>query len=383
MNSTIARSCLLVSIIASTFGVLMQVFVFGRALLGPLETPGLILLVCFALLPVFFLAAAFRRWNGILFIAGNAAMFVSAWCIVLFFPNMGLPDYADIGLPLGIFLGGAVLLVGTGLQYCGREWQMIPQSGLRATLIVLGSIICVVFFPFLKIAFGFTAYFAASCIFSSINLLLFGLAGGILSESSSRVVISAFPPSPGKKGIGGAATLFVMVVALLVAQVTYYFGQDTMYAAERTVFIWPFAVVAAAACVLVRKFTTKNFWPFVAPSTALLCVLMVLAGTPFAYGWVHAALVGSTYAFALISYVEDMPRWSPSNPRGVGPFSAMVGLFTVLCVALVGYVGGIPIHTEELQPILNLLPYFCGSILLGGLLQIYCVHKIAKKVEHT
>ncbi len=382
MNSILSRYCLPISIIASTLGMLLHVFLFGRALLGELEDLGTILLLCLGFLPGIFLAFVFRRWNRILFIAGNVAMFVSGWCIVLFFPNLGIPDYSDIGIPLGIFLGGAVLVVGTGLQYCIIEEKKEPHQGLRKALVVFGAIACVVFLPSLKIVAGYTAYFTVSCIFSSTNLLLFAFSGGVRGDLVSNDISTKLPASRGKKGMGCITTLFVVVGALLIAQVTFYLGQDTLYAAERTILIWPIAAAAAGVYAIVRIFSPKIFSPIVLPGLAIACVLMMLAGPPYVYGVWHTALVGTTYAWAFISYIESMSYWIPNNPRGIGRFFAFVGLFTVLGIVMVGYVGGIPTHAEDLPPVIDVLLYFCGVLLLASMIQIYCLNKIKRKEEN-
>ncbi len=382
MNSILTRYCLPISIIASTFGMLLHLFLFGRSLLGDLQDTGLILLLVFGFLPGIILSPVFRRWNGPLFIVGNVAMFISGWCIVLFFPNIALPSYADIGIPLGIYLGGTVLVVGTGLQYCLPAEHGESHRGLRMALVIFGALACVIFLPYLKITIGYTAYFTVSALFSSMNLLLFALSGGIRGDFVSNDIGTKRLASPGNRSIGCITTLFVVVGALLVAQVTYYLGQDTLYAAERTVLVWPFAAAAAGVYAIVRIFTSKIFAPLVLFGVTLVCVLLMLAGPPYVYGWWHAALVGITYAFALISYSEAIPHWIPNNPRRVGPFYALIGFFTVLGIAAVGYIGGIPIHTEELPPVIGILPYFCGVLLLASMIQIYCLYKIKRKEEN-
>ncbi len=382
MSSIIARYCLPISIIASTVGMLLHVFLFGRALLGELDEVGTTLLLCLGFFPAIFLAIVFRRWNRILFIVGNVAMFVSGWCIVLFFPNIPLPGYIDIGFPLGIYLGGAVLVVGTGLQFCFIAEKTESHKDLRMDLVVFCAIACVVYLPFLEITVGYTAYFTVSCIFSSMNLLLFALSGGVGGKSVSNEIITKLPASRGQKSIGCITTLFVVVGAILTAQVTYYLGQDTLYAAERTILVWPFAAVTGGAYAIIRNFTVKTYLPLMLSSVTLACVFMMLAGTPYVHQWWHAALVGTVYALAFIYYFEAMPHWIPINPRRVGPFFAFVGLFTVLGIIMVGYVGGIPIHAEELPAVIDVLLYFWSILILANTLQIYCLHKIRRKEKN-
>lgn len=381
MNAIVARYCLPISIIASTLGMLLHVFLFGRALLGELDETGLIFILVIGFVPGVILSPIFRRWNHPLFIAGNIAMFASSWWIVLLFPNMGLPSYSEIGLPLGIYLGGAVLVVGTGTQYCILTEQEPRHQGLRVALIVFGAIASLVFLPFFKITLGFTAYFTVGGIFNSTNLIFLALSNGAGRKIVDNDLISKQLRSRGKKTIGCITTLIVVIGALLTAQVTYYLGQDTLYAAERTVLVWPLAAAVAGVYIIVRVFTSKTFSPLVLTGVALAQVLLMINVPSFAYSWGHVTLVGATYAFAFISYLELMPFWIPIKSRRKGPFFAFVGFFTVLGIAMVGYVGGIPVHSDEIPPIINVLLYFGLIVLLVSVIPVIITYYMNRKVE--
>jgi hypothetical protein len=376
MNRATFPILLSISIVVSIFGVLLQMFTFGRDLLGLINGTDLVIFLCIGLVPGLFLAPVFRRWNGAIFVVGNAAMFGSAWYWVLFIENEIEQATMNIAIPLGIYLAGAVLVAGTGVQFCDRILKGAPQPAQRVGVIVLVTSVIALFFPLAKIEIEFTVYFAISGIASAANLLMFALAGGML-EGDLPGDVSASEPAPAKKGIGGILTLFGVIGAILAAQVSYYLGQNSTYAAERTVFVWPFAAVAAGAYIVIHHYVKRNFAPVVAPAIALISVLLSMAGAPWAYGWGQAALVGSVYAFAIITFLEFMPRWVPSNARWVGPFFAITGWFTIVGIVVLGYAGGTPVHPPDIPPVLNALVYFCAGLIFAGLVQAYCVNKLA------
>src|SRR5271157_494011 len=382
MYRQFARDILPVAVMVSTFGVLLQVLLFGRALLEALDPAGDAVFACIALLPGILLAPAMRRWSGAIFVAGNAAMFGSGWLTILLVANQGLPGHVSLAVPLGVFLAGAVLVMGTGLQYCGHVVLGAPLPAQRAALIVIATSLCTVIFPLVKIELEFTAYFALGCIACSVNLLLFGISGGQGNDSLEGDQ-GSLPSAPAKKGAGGILTLVVAILSLLIAHASYYLGQTTIYAAERTVWVWPGAALAGGLYLVARKYTTKSFRPLLAPVAAFACVGLAMAGAPWGYGWEHALLVGCTYAFVLLSFLEVVPRWSPSNPRWVGLFFGVVGWFTVVCLVIVGYGGGIPSYSSDIPPVLVIMVYCCVGLVFAGMLQIYLFNSLARRSEST